>query len=374
MKKITLVITCCLLTSFSLYARGTAQAIVVNPYFGFGYVNPADINDKITMSPGGVQTAVPDAGSIHWAKDIGAFIGYRFNHRFNVGLIFDRTIYGTLASRSDSAGFPVWHPSSQAEITGAKFYEFSSGANAFAFGPAFYYTVYSGGKLTFDAGLGILYAKTNYYEDASYSMTSSSSGVQVASLTGSGSAFGFLLNTSTTYYFTNYLGLAFDLGYRYLKCGSLTDVNGNTMKFQFNNGTVDTTNMTVDFSGLYFGFGLKIDFNIAGSGTVAESKPAEEQNWNDKPAAGSELNTNWENAPAPTTEEGPTLEDIRGLKKQVQRKYNEIKTSGAPDAQVKAERYQKLYDITNRLEKDWDQFNPKSRKDKIEKIKLILSR
>ncbi len=374
MKKITFIVFCSLCVSFGLDARGTSQAIIVNPYFDFGYVNPADINDKITMDPGGIQTFVPDAGTIHWTKNFGAFLGYRFNHRFVVGLILDRASYGTVASRSDSAGFSVWHPSSTAQVTGVKFYEFSSGASAFAVGPAFYYNIYSGGKLAFDAGVGVLYGKTSYYEDASYSKTSSSSGVQTASLSGNGSAFGFQLNTSTTFYFTNYLGVAFDLGYRYLKCGGLTDANGNEMKFQFNNGTVDTSNMTIDFSGLYFGFGVKIDFNIGGSAAKAEeSKPAEEQSWNDKPTAGSELNTSWENAPVPT-EEGATLEDIRELKKQVQRKYNEVKTSGAPDAQVKTERYQKLYDITNRLERDWDQFSPKSRKDKIEKIKLILSR
>jgi hypothetical protein len=379
MKKITLIIICCLFASISLYARGTAEAIIVNPYFDFGYVNPADINDKITMDPGGVATFVPDAGTLHWAKNIGAFVGYKFNHRFTVGLIFDRIAYATVIMAENSSGFSVWHPSQTTKntaITGAKFYEFSTGGSAFSFGPAFYYNVYSGGKLAFDAGLGVLYGKASYYEDASYSLVSSSSGVKTASITGSGSAFGFQLNTSTTYYFTNYLGMSLDLGYRYLKCSSLTDPNGTPLKFQFNNGQTDATNMSIDFSGIYFGFGLKIDFNIAGSGaapSVIDSKPTEEQSLNDKPAAGSEMSSSWETSPAPT-EEGPKVEEIRELKKQVQRKYNEAKTSSDLDAQAKAERYQKLYDITNRLEKDWDQFSAKSRKDRIEKIKLIMSR
>jgi len=324
MKKITLIMICCLFSSVGLYARGTSQAILVNPYLYFGYTSPSDINEKITMDPGGIKTFVTDAGTIHWAKNIGAFVGYRFSHRFNVGLIFDRISYGTTISKSDSAGFSVWHPSSVTQITGAKFYEFSSGGSSFNFGPAFYYTIYSGGRLGFDAGLGILYGKTSYHQDASYSKTSSSSGVQTASLSGSGSAFGFQLNTSTTYYFTNYIGLAFDLGYRYLKCNSLTDANGNEMKFQFNNGTTDTSNMTLNFSGIYFGLGLKIDFNIGGAAEAsAESKPTEEQGWNDKPAAGSEL-TGWENAPVPT-EEGPTMEDIKTLKKQVKENITKLK-------------------------------------------------
>ena len=374
MRKSTLVLIFCALVSLNLHARGTSQAIVVNPYFSLGYVNPADINDKITMDPGGVQTFVTDAGTIRWGKSLGAFLGYRFSHRFNVGFVLDRVSYGTLASLEDTTSFKVWHPSSRTQIN-AKFYEFNSGASAFSFGPAFYYTIYSGGRLTFDTGLGVLYAKTKYYEDASYSATSSSSGVKTSSLAGSGSAFGFMINTSTTYYFTNYLGVAFDLGFRYLKCNSLTDdTTGEEMKFRFNNGTYDPSNMTIDFSGLYFGLGIKIDFNISGSKDAA--KP-EEQNWNENPAKEAnpqELNTTWgESAPLPL-EEGPSVEEIRVIKKQVQRKYNEAKTSGAPDAQAKTERYQKLYDIVNRLERDWDQFSPKSRKDKVEKIKLILSR
>ena len=376
MKKTTLALILCLLASFNLYARGTSRAILVDPYFGFGYVSPGDINEKITMTPGGVQTFVPDAGAIHWGKNMGAFLGFRFNHRYNIGLVMDYVSYSKLISQEDSAGFAIWHPSSTTQISGVKYYEFSTGASAFSFGPAFYYTIFSGGKLTFDAGVGVLYAKTKYNQSATYGSSSSDTALDtthLATLSGSGSAFGFTLNTSTAYYLTNYIGLAFNLGYRYLKCSSLTDADGNEMKFQFNNGTYDTTNMTVDFSGIYFNFGIKVDFNISNSTDEAETKPAEEQNaWNEKPA-GSEVNAGWEPNPLPT-EEGPTLDDIRNVKKQVQRKYNEAKTSNAPDAQVKTERYQKLYDITNRLERDWDQFSPKSRRDKIEKIKLILSR
>jgi hypothetical protein len=216
-----------------------------------------------------------------------------------------------------------------------------------------------------------------YNQSATYGSSSTDPALDtthLASLSGSGSAFGFMLNTSTAYYLTNYIGLAFNLGYRYLKCSSLSDASGNEMKFQFNNGQLDTSNMTVDFSGIYFTFGVKVDFNISSaSGAETETKPAEEQNtWNEKPA-GSEVNAGWEPTPLPS-DEGPTLEDIRNIKKQVQRKYNEAKISNAPDAQAKTERFQKLYDITNRLERDWDQFSPKSRRDKIEKIKLILSR
>lgn len=372
-KKTVLIFIFCSLVSFNIYARGTARAIVVDPYFGFGYMSPSDINDKITMDPGGVGTIVPGAGPIHWDRNLGTFIGYRFNHRFNVGLIFDYSVFNKLLSRDDPAGFPIWHPSSKTQISGAKYYEFSTGSNAFSFGPAFYYSIFSGGKLTFDAGLGILYAKVKYVQSAVYSKISSSDPAPiVSSLSGSGSAFGFAINTATGYYFTNYLALAFNLGYRYLKCNSLYDASGNLMKFQFNNGVYDTGNMTVNFSGFYFSFGVKVDFNISGVDTAAGTAPEEQNAWNGKPA-GSDVNAGWEQPPL-ANEGGPTLEDVHNLKKQVQRKYSEVKTSNLPDAQMKMERYQKLYDITNRLERDWDQYNPKSRMDKIEKIKLILSR
>jgi len=378
MRKTTLALILAMLMGSSLYARGTSQAIVISPYFNFGYVSPGDINDKITMDPGGIQSFVPDAGTIRWAKDFGVFMGYRFKHRFNIGLIIDRTSYGRMITRDDPAGFAIWHPNSTTQISGVKYYEFSTGGSAISFGPAFYYNVFSGGRLSFDAGLGILYAKGNYHQDATYGSSPDDpnvSGSHLNQISGSGSGFGFMLDTTTTYYLTNYMGLSFKLGYRYLKFNTLTDANGDVMKFMFNNGTFDSPNMTMDFSGVYFGLGLQIDFNINSGKPTSEAAPiTEEQNtWNDK-AAGTELNNaGWETPPLPV-EEGPSIDDIRGIKKQVQRKYNEAKTSGAPDAQAKTERYQKLYDITNRLERDWDQFSPKSRKDKIEKIKLILSR
>jgi len=385
MKKLFLILSLLLLSAAPLFARGSAQAILVDPYFHLGYTSPADVNDKITLNPGGIQTWVPDAGPIHWGKNFGAFLGYRFKHRFNVGLLFDYTSMGTFISREDAAGFNIYHPSSVTEIP-AKYYEYNTSMSAFAIGPAFYYTVYDGGKLTLDLGLGILYAlKVHYAEDVTYTnsalMSSDpalNSAPNLVQTTGNGKAFGFQLALSTAYYFTNYLGASFDLGYRYLKCNSLTDAAGNPVYFTYNNGTNDLPNplnMTIDFSGFYFGLGLRVEFDFGGSGAPAPEKAtAADNSWKEnKAVTPAELNTSWEEAAVPA-EPAPSIDELRTLKKQVQRKYNEVKTSGAPGASKKAERYRKLYDINTKVEKDWDKLSPAAKRDKIEKIKLILSK
>jgi len=385
MKKIILLVFLVLACS-NAGARGTSQAVLINPYFGLGYINPTDINDKITYPTLGIENFVTDASTLKWAKNFGGFLGYRFSQRFNVGLVLDYTSTGKFISKEDTTAFNIYHPSQNGSLTPmtAKYYEFNTSCKAFSIGPALYYTIYNSGKLSLDTGLGVLYAmKVNYFEDMTYGNSSSDPALDQApnlhQVIGSGSGFGFMFNVTTAYYLTNYMGVGLDFGYRYLKVGTLKDASGNVITFGYPNGGVDNPpkNMTVNFSGVYFGLSLKFDINIedsAGS-TLGEETPSSDANkWSpeaeDKEPV--ELNTNWDTQPVPAT--GPTADEMNDLKKQIQRKWNRAKEGKTPDDQKKAERYRKLYDISTKLEKDWGQFTPESRKDKIEKIKTILSR
>jgi hypothetical protein len=385
MKK-TFILVLFFISLFSVHARGTSQAVLINPYFSLGYVNPSDINDKITTETVGIQNFIDDASTIHWAKNIGAMLGYRFNHRFNVGLLFDYTSAGKFISQESSTAFPIYHPSRNGSLTplSAKYYEFNTSYSAFSIGPAFYYTIYNSGKLALDAGLGILYAmKVRYLEDITYGNSASDPNLNKApylhQYDASGSGFGFLFNVSAAYYLTNYMGIGLDVGYRYLKCGSLTDANGTTVPFEFPNGSTDSppTNMSVSFSGIYFGLSLKFDINLDSSSDTekvsSETKDEAKDKWNTEPQA-EEFNTSWDSAPVTPVQSGPSIDELKDVKKQIQRKWNAMQESKTPEAQTRAERYRKLYDITNKLEKDWGQFTPDSRRDKLDKIKTILSR
>ncbi len=384
MKKI-IVVALSLTISYSAYARGTSQAVLINPYFGLGYVNPGDINDKITYDTVGIQNFIDDASTIHWAKNIGAFLGYRFSHRFNVGLVFDYASLGKFISQESNTAFPIFHPSQNGSTTPmtAKYYEFNTSSSAFSIGPAFYYTLYNRGKLSIDTGLGILYAmRVRYLEDITYGDSATDLNLNklpnLHQTIASGTGFGFMLNVSTAYYITNYLGVGLDLGYRYLKVGSLTDANGNEVIFEYPNGSTDNppSNMSLNFSGIYFGLSLKFDINIDSDSSQSskdDNSTVKDNKWEtEDEKQPEELNTNWD-SPAPVST-GPTTEDLRDLKKQIQRKWNKMQSEKTPEAQKKAERYRKLYDVTGKLEKDWSQFTPESRRDKMEKIKTILAR
>lgn len=374
MKKTILLALLALSCSFA-HARGTSQAIVVSPYFSLGYVNPVDINDKITDTTSGLSSFLDDASSIHWAKNFGSYIGYRFSHRFNVGLLLDYSSAGKFISQESDTAFPIFHPVTKA-VTTAKYYEFNTSYNAFSIGPAFYYTLYNRGKLAIDAGLGILYAmRVKYVEDMTFGNSSSdpalNNSTNLNQIVATGSGFGFSLAVSTAYYLTNYMGLGLDLGYRYLKCGSLKQ-NGVDVPFEYPDGTTDGSNMSVSFSGIYFGLSLKFDINIEGSSDTKEASAevAADSKWSTEPQA-EEMNTSWD-TPAPAA--GPSIDELRDLKKQIQRKWNSAQEDKSPDGQKKSERYRKLYDISNKLEKDWSQFTPESRAEKLDKIKTILSR
>jgi hypothetical protein len=366
--------------STSVFARGTSSAVFINPYFDMGALGiggSSDLNEKVAD----IQTFIPEASGAGFAKSFGVMMGYRFKHRYNIGLIFDYTKAGTFFSREDTTAFSIYNGSTAARS--ARYYEFNGGFSGTTIGPAFYYTVYNGGKLTLDVGLGILYAlKINYFEDSTWSATSSedTAGLtnNLRSVSGSGKGFGFLLGTSTSYYFTNYLGLSFDLAYKYLKAGSITDADGNEINFTWADGTTDPTPipLSVNLSGLYFGLSLKIEFDL-GSGTPApQASSAEEGYAPESSEQAQEVSSSWEDTPvaAPMTEAGPTIEELRDIKKQVQRKWNDLRSDTTVDAQKKADRYGRLYDIVTKFEKDWDQFSPQSRAGKMEKIRLILSR
>ncbi len=379
MKKTVLLVLVALSCSLA-HARGTSQAVVINPYFSLGYINPTDINDKITYDTVGIQNFIDGASTIHWAKNLGAFMGYRFGHRFNVGLLFDYATAGKFISQESDTAFPIYHPSQNGSTTPitANYYEFNTSYNAFSIGPAFYYTLYSRGKLTIDTGVGILYAmKVRYAEDITYGDSADDPALNTSpnlhQVIASGTGFGFNLMVSTSYYLTNYMGLGLDLSYRYLKCGSLKE-NGTTVPFEYPNGALDNppTNMSVSFSGIYFGLSLKFDINIDGSGDAKEAaaETTTDNKWSTEPQP-EEMNTSWD---TPATAAGPTIDELRDIKKQIQRKWNDAQEGKTPEAQKRAERYRKLYDISSKLEKDWSQFTPESRAEKIEKIKTILSR
>ena len=384
-KKIIFTVLAIALSS-NVFARGTSSAIFVNPYFNMGALGlggTSDLNDKIDDIRNGNTSksvlGIETASDIKWSKSLGAFMGYRFKHRYNLGLIIDYTSAGTSFSKENSTAFNFYYGSTT-PIAG-KYYEYGSGFSGTAFGPALYYTAYNGGKLTLDVGFGILYAmKINYHENMTYSTVSSSDASGLAknavSVLGSGKGFGFLLGTSTSYYFTNYMGMSFDLGYKYLKSGALTDSNGKEIDFTWADGTQDPTPvpLSVNLSALYFGISLKVEFDISSSGTNVAAASSE----NASPEGTKqpqEMTTGWEDtAVAPGSETGPTIEELRDVKKQVQRKWNDLRGDTSADAQKKADRYRRLYDIVVKFEKDWDQATPAIRAQRLEKIKAFLAR
>jgi hypothetical protein len=381
MKKKIILAVLALGISTNVFARGTSSALLIDPFFSMGALGiggSSDLNDKIDD----ISAFIPDAAGPKFSKSFGVMIGYRFKHRYNIGLIFDYTSAGTFFSREETTPFSIYNGTTTARS--ARYYEFNGGFSGTAIGPALYYTVYNGGKLTFDVGLGILYAfKINYFDDSTWSATSSSDTTgltnNLRSVSGSGKGFGFLLGTSTSYYFTNYLGLSFDLAYKYLKAGSISDADGNEINFTWADGTTDPTPapLSVNLSGLYFGLSLKIEFDIgAGGSAPTEAKAAEEGYAPETAAQSQEMTAGWEDTPvaAPMTEAGPTIEELRDVKKQVQRKWNDLRSDTSADAQKKADRYRRLYDVVTKFEKDWDQFSPQSRAGKMDKIRLILTR
>ncbi|MEI6093624.1 MAG: hypothetical protein WCQ47_08115, partial [bacterium] len=69
-----------------------------------------------------------------------------------------------------------------------------------------------------------------------------------------------------------------------------------------------------------------------------------------------------------------SIDELRDIKKQVQRKWNDLRNDTSADAQKTADRYRRLYDVVTKLEKDWDQFTPQSKAAKVEKIKAIINK
>ncbi|MEI6092731.1 MAG: hypothetical protein WCQ47_03505, partial [bacterium] len=261
--------------SSSVFARGSSSSVFVDPYFSMGALSlggPSDINYKILD----IGNDITGASKISWGRSFGAFMGYRFKHRYNVGLIIDYTTAKTIFSEEGATAFSFYFDSES--IKTGKYYEFSGGFSGLAFGPAFYYTVYNGGKFNFDLGLGILYAtKVSYFEDKTYSTIGSTDTAGLTqhakSISGTGKGFGFLLGTSSAYYFTDYMGISFDLAYKYLKSNSLTDANGTVIDYIDAKGVKDSPSipLSVNLSGLYFGLSLKVEFDIASSSSSAKT-------------------------------------------------------------------------------------------------------
>ena len=368
----------------NVFARGTSSAIFINPYFSMGALGlggTSDLNDKIDDIRNGNTSksvlGIETAADIKWSKSLGAFMGYRFKHRYNLGLLIDYTSAGAAFSKESSTAFNFYYGSTTPTV--GKYYEYSSGFSGTAFGPALYYTAYNGGKLTFDLGFGILYAmKINYHEDMSYSTSSSSDTAGLSknarSVLGSGKGFGFLLGTSTSYYFTNYMGMSFDLGYKYLKSGTLTDSSGKEIDFTWADGTQDPNPvpLSVNLSALYFGFSLKIEFDISSSPAAAASDNAASS---EGAKQSKDTTSGWEDTSVtPGSEAGPAIEELHDVKKQVQRKWNDLRGDTSAEAQKKADRYRRLYDIVVKFEKEWDQTAPAIRAQRLEKIKAFLVR
>ncbi len=332
-----------------------------------------DINDKITD----ISDFIDTTSTIGWSKSMGITLGYRFNHRYSVGLIIDYTSANKFFSEENATAFNVYHGSTTP--VAARYYEFNGGIKGTSLGAAFFYNVYSSGKLSLDLGLGLLYAMSmSYYEDTTYSAIGASDdaglNANVIQRDGSGKGFGFAFMTSSSYYFTDYLGLGFDLSYRYLKSGGMKDANGNDLYFLFSDGTVDTSSpVSVNLSGLYLGLSLKLEFDLGDGTSSAEAQEVDSKTMDDMYIP--EM-TGWDDTSTQTevyTGYDPTLEELRETKKQVQSKWNNIRTDMSPDAQRKSDRYRRLYDVVTRLERDWEHFSPKFRAGMMEKIKTVIS-
>ncbi|MBN1114525.1 MAG: hypothetical protein JXA66_04230 [Oligoflexia bacterium] len=347
----------------NIYSRGTSSAVIVDVYGGLGFVNPADINAKIIDPDYGLASFFEATSSAKWAKNFGAFVGYQFNYRYSVGLLFDYAkVTSYLMEESDTA-YAAKFPTSPSLNVYA--YEFNSGGSAFSLGPAFNMVLYSRGRLAFGAGLGILYAPSvSYYEDIAAWTSSADTTAdpdELNTIEGKGSAFGFLFNISGMYYFTDYFGTALNVGYRYLKASSLKDLDGNEIAFSFPDGSTDDSAapMSMALSGIYFGLSLKLEFNFSGGKSDDSWSQSSEEGFHD------ELNTDW----APV-EAAPSVNDLIELKSQARKKYQNANSAG--DSAM-ANRYRRLYNIVDRIEKsEWDTLSNSAKKEKIEKIKRIL--
>jgi hypothetical protein len=379
MNKKIIIFVFSLFLSCQAFARGSSSAILVYPHFGLGVLSLGgsnDINDKILD----IGDFVTTASKIGWSKSMGMMIGYRFKHRYSVGLIIDYTSASKFFSEESPTSFNIYHGSTTP--VAAKYYEFNGGIKGTSLGAAFMYNIYSTGKLSLDLGLGILYAMSmSYYEDTTYSAIGASDDTGLSAnliqRDGSGKGFGFALMTSSSYYFTNYLGLGFDLSYRYLKSGGMKDANGNDLYFLFSDGTVDTSSpVSVNLSGLYLGLSLKVEFDLSEGTSFEASKEDEYKEIDDMyiPELASWDDTSMQEADDSSyVGPDPSLEELRETKRQVQNKWNSIRNDMSPDAKRKADRYRRLYDVVIRLERDWEHFSPKFRANMMEKIKTVIS-
>lgn len=369
MKKTILLVFILSLFSLPVWGRGTSSAIIGNAYFGLGYINPSDINDNIIGGGDefpGIQDFLEDAGTVKWAKNFGVMLGYQFKYRFTAGLLFDYSRFGSNILYDDSTAAVAAYTGASATTVNAYYYNYLANSSAFGIGPAFYYNFYSRGKLSFSAGLSFVYLlKSSYSQSISYSTSTTVTEDNITTSLIEGSGKGYALNVSfpITYYFTNYLGASLELGYKIMKAGSFTDVDGNDVNFTYLNGTTDDPAMPISmkYSGLYFLLSLKFDMNIGSSYDSSESTNRVSE---DKSSFDNELNTNWEPEVAV-----PSIDELRDLKIQARGKYQKVQNSDA----TKANRYKRLYDIIDRVEKgEWDRLSPEGKREKIDKIKRIL--
>jgi hypothetical protein len=367
--------------SMNLSARGSSSAITFFPYFQMGYINPVDVNDTL-RSISTSMTEVPTA-SVKWNKSAGAFLGYRFYNRYNVGFVFDYTKVGASIIHQSNTAFSVVHPDAASGTT-AKIYEHLTGITSIGIGPAMYYTVYNRGKLAIDLGLTFLYVpKVKYFADSAFGDVEAdlNKSTNLEQREGSGSTYAVIANVSTAYYFTNYLGASIDLSYRYYGNAGINDPAGTALPFIEADGTQNGT-MGISLSGFYFGASLRGEFNFGGTRKRYKPKkePKEEDKWlEEAKEEPKEEDLDWSIEEETKTEAttyisgGPSIAELRELKKQTQGKWHDARKSSASDSKVKSKRYERLYDIINRLEKNWDHFTAQSKKEKIEKIITILN-
>lgn len=371
MKKFIILIICFM--SSSLFSRGSDSTFTFFPYFNMGYVGLTDVNDSIYSAA--TENGL-DPSEIHLIMSFGGFFGYRFNHRYNVGLVFDYNRGSSYMFRQEESAFNIVHP--EAGNTTGLMYEYATGFSTIGLGPAFYFTILNYGKLSLDAFLSILYIlKVSYYADTTFGDTEAdlNNANNLYQVSGSGSTYAIGFGVSGVYYFTNYLGASLDLGYRLYGKATLKDSNGNVVPFIYADGTADG-NLGINLSGFYFGVAVRGEFDFSGSSSYSRPKPKEkEDTWEAEPFY-EEESVDWEEettAPVIKNVEGPSLSELEGLKKEAKDKWYQNRSLKTPDAQQKAIRYERLYDIINRLEKDWNHFTPDSRKEKISKIKNILN-
>lgn len=358
--------------SNNIFARGSDRSINAKIYGGLGFINPGDVNAKITdptsgfASFGDSNTPFSDyANSVSNSYNFGAMLGYQFNYRFNISLIFDYSTFSSVSSMASDTAFDFVYNS--VNKTGS-FYEYATGATAYSTGLIASYNFYDNKRIGLEILAGLLYAfSVDYYEDISF-IESGTEKYYPKDATASG--LGFLFGVNFNYLLFRNLSLGFDFSYKILKFDSLIGSDGYTYDFKYPSGASDSTNasapMSLDFSGLYCMLSLRYDFalNSSYSDDNGSSKDEFSGFTFDESKYKKELKKD-------VIGFDKTKEELLDLKKDARKKYK----AAVDRKDIKAQdTYNKIYDIIDKLEKgSWDSLSKEQKADKLDKIKKILN-